>query len=99
MDGHLEEILPGKGHWILEWAVQGGDRDTIPRGIYGKSGCGTRCPGLVDRVVLGPRLDSVISETFPYLIDSVTCLPPTNFSKRAEVIALALQSGSEQYRP
>lgn len=55
----------------MEWAAQGGDRVTIPGGVHKGSGCGIRCRGLVDVVLLGHGLDSMIAEGFPNLIDSV----------------------------
>lgn len=42
----------------------------IPAGVQGRTGCGIQCPGLGDKVVIGRRLDSMISEFFSKLIGS-----------------------------
>lgn len=46
------------GHW------QGLPREVvpIPRGVQGTPGRGTQCSGLVDKVGIGHRLDSTISD-------------------------------------
>lgn len=59
-----------KGCQALEESAQGGGGMPIPAGVQGRTGCGTQCSGLDDKVVLGHRLDSIISEFFSKLIDS-----------------------------
>lgn len=54
-------------------AVQGGGGVLVRGGIQGKTGRGSQCSGLVDTVVFGYSLDSMMSEVFsnPNKSDSV----------------------------
>ena len=67
----LGNIVHKEGDWALEWAAQGGERVTISKSVYRKTGCGTECHGLGDKVVLGHRLDLMLSKLFFSLGDSV----------------------------
>ena len=43
----------------------------MPGSVSGKNRCGTECHGLVDKLVLGHRLDLMLSKVFSGLVDSV----------------------------
>lgn len=57
--------------WALEWAVQVGGGVIVPGGVKEKAECGTQCHGLVNKVVLGHRLDLMISKVLSNLNDSM----------------------------
>lgn len=63
-------LLSIAGNYTLEWAAHGGGGVALPGGASGKTGCGTWCRGLVDRLVLGHRFEFIISELFSNIIDS-----------------------------
>ena len=44
---------------------------TVPGSVSGKTECGTECHGLGDKVVLGHRLDLMLSKLFSSLGDPV----------------------------
>lgn len=44
----------------------------MPEGVHRVTGCGTPCSGLVDKVGIGPRLESIL-EVFSNLRGSVLC--------------------------
>lgn len=62
---------------MLEQNAQGGVEVPIRRSVQEKTGCGTECSGLGDKVGIGHRLDSIISEVFSDLVDFVIpqCIP------------------------
>lgn len=55
----------------MEWTAQESGGITVPEGAHETTGRGTWCYGLVDKVVIGQRLDLVILEIFSNLNDSV----------------------------
>lgn len=58
----------GKGDQTLEGAAQGGAGGVPMPGE--RQDCGARCRGVVDKVGVGNRLDSMISEVLSSRIDS-----------------------------
>lgn len=83
MRGHSLMLNPGKFGFdirknfftqrvIRRWNdFQGGGEVIIPGGVKGRAGCSTQCHGLVDRAAFTHRLDSMTSEIFSNLVDSV----------------------------
>lgn len=75
-----EEFLFRKGGQAWAGAAQGGDGAPSPGGVQGMIARGTQCSGLGENVGMRHSLDSMISEVFSTLNDSVVSAPGTLMS-------------------
>ncbi|KAL9826564.1 tectonic-like complex member MKS1 isoform 2-T2 [Geothlypis trichas] len=74
----LGGISSHNGCQTLEGAVQGGDGVPISGGMQGRTGGGTQCSSLSEKVGIGHRLNSKILEVFSKLNDSLILWLPAS---------------------
>lgn len=75
LDQVRKNVFTGRAIGPLEGDAQGGCGVTIPGGVYSKCCIQSYCSGLVDMVVLGQKMDLMVSEVCSNVIECVILFP------------------------